>query len=1067
MSHLIAPSAQTIAPAPAPALRNSRRIVPSRLFAAALTCVVVSFAFLAASTAVRNSDFWRHLAAGRLLAHGAYRFGVDPFSYASADAYWVNHAWLYDLGLYAAYQTLGGAALVVLKALAIGVLAWRLLQIRRPGTSVLLPAACVLLALLVMSPRLPLQPGSLSLLLLGICLEILWRLHGGAANGSASSIRRYALLLPLFVLWANLDEWFVLGPALAALFWLGERLGPAEQRRTPGWLAPAAIVVCLLNPHFYRVFTLPHELSPALWDSELRLDPRFRMWFLSPWQFREYLLPNAGLNAAGIAYFILFGLGVASFIARRRHLLDWRLPVWGAFALLGAWQVQAIPFFAVVAGPITALNLQDAWAVRRTGEALGRLEFLFVRGAHFALFASGLILVALAWPGWLHGAQHEQQRVAWKVEADSTLKRVAHALHEWRQEGLVTDADRVFPFHPDMANYCAWFAPGEKSFLDDRTAFLSGALSEYESVCRALASSRAGSESREDWRGVLRTHGITILVLYDPDEQRLFPAFRRLTQTPDEWDLLRIDGRALVFGWKEGRQGASFDGLRLDPHGFAFGPENNESDLAPAPEHGTRRGPHRHEWWDDFLEAAPAAGWESDAATMYLRYFEDRTRQEQRPKPRALAVYAAGVAGLAAAGPPVAAEQAVYRLVDAVPFVPGLGTRDPELLLLAIRAARSALAANPDDANAWLRLGQAYLTLHGTTAERPTIIALPLVDLLRHVQIATALECALVLDPDLEAAHEALSVLYGDRTYLDAALEHRRHAMRLSRRGPRPGETTKHFEDRMKDETQAVRRLELLVQDRRNEYGVSARAMSGDPLGRAQLALNLGLARLALDEVLLQAPVQSFGGEGARLELELLLQLGRADKVREMLDDTETAENKDKLELSRVPAPSHPGYVRYYRLSAYEWLRFQQAAATGDYGAAALAMEELQRPMAVNGRRAVTQMRRAIPFALACEVGLAARPEHLVLRSLMQNERGQFARALTEVSFLASQRADLYVLAALLHAERGASTAALQALDAAAAADAERGAASDFAAAPLAGSYRDQYQAVARQAGKK
>src|SRR5437773_201705 len=66
----------------------------------ALVAVVLALAFLLASVAVRNSDFWMHLATGRLIAHGQYHFGVDPFSY-TGTAYWANHAWLYDLILYA------------------------------------------------------------------------------------------------------------------------------------------------------------------------------------------------------------------------------------------------------------------------------------------------------------------------------------------------------------------------------------------------------------------------------------------------------------------------------------------------------------------------------------------------------------------------------------------------------------------------------------------------------------------------------------------------------------------------------------------------------------------------------------------------------------------------------------------------------------------------------------------------------------------------------------------------------------------------------------------------------
>src|SRR5262249_10956918 len=147
---------------------RSPELRPSRTFLAVLAVLVLAFAFLASSTAVRNSAFWRHRAAARLLAQGTCRFGVDPFTYTNGGEYWVNHAWLFDLGLYAAYEALGGAGLVVLKALVITLLAWRLLQIRRPGSSVVVPAACTLLALLVMSPQLVLQPVCVSLLLLGL-----------------------------------------------------------------------------------------------------------------------------------------------------------------------------------------------------------------------------------------------------------------------------------------------------------------------------------------------------------------------------------------------------------------------------------------------------------------------------------------------------------------------------------------------------------------------------------------------------------------------------------------------------------------------------------------------------------------------------------------------------------------------------------------------------------------------------------------------------------------------------------------------------------------------------------
>jgi hypothetical protein len=975
--------------------------------------------------------------------------------------WWKRKGPLKIVGNTHAYEAFGGFGLVLLKAVAITALTGLLLRVRRPGMGMALPAACTLLTLLTMSPRLVMQPACVSLVLFGISFYLLWRPRASdllppAPATFGERLRQHGPLLLVFTLWANLDEWFFLGPVLLLLFWAGERLDSLGVRQTPGWLVPAALAACLLNPHFYRVFTsLPPEIAPGVWTSELHEDVRFRNWFQSAWH-RDYFQPSAGLTAAGLAYFALVALGLASFALRRRNLVGWRLLIWGVFALLSAWQVRTVGFFAVVAGPITALNLQDAAAVLSRDAVLRPRWRQLIRWGHGLLLVLGVALSILAWPGWLAAVPHEHHRVAWKVQADPSLQRIAETLHDWRQKGLLANEERVFPLHPEVANYCAWFARGEKGFLDLHSPGFSRLVLQYEAVCRAIASSRSGLEAPDEWRMILRDYGICVVVLYDAEDQRLITALHKLAARTEEWDLLRVDGRALVFGWKGGRPGDSFGRLRLDPQRLAFGPVYGDSALPPAPALGPQRAPRQREWWESFLTEAPAPSWQSDAARMYLRYSSDRVTVEQR---HAVAGYVAAMIGVATPEPAIAADQILLRLTVAEPFIPSFATRGADLPLLAVRAARLALAANPDDKNAWLCLGQSYHTLHRTTDERSTSGHFALLDLLRHVQIGTALEHALMLDPDLEPAHEGLSRLYGERMFLDAALDHGRHALRLTRRGPRWGETVKDFSERLKAEEAAVNRLEQVVQDHKNEYAIRSRPMSGDPLGRAKLALSLGLAQLALDEVLLKSPVQAFMGEGARLELELLLQFGRAEGVREMLDDPEMRESKSKLEFCRVPAPARPGYLPMYRLPAFEWLRFLQTAASGDYALAAEAFHDLVSPLADISQRGRNQARSALPIVLATELGLAAEPRLKFQRIVVQGERRDLTRYLTEVSFLSKQRADLYVLAGLLATERGSPVVARQSFDAAFTAAAEGDPDGNFVAAPLAAAYRRRLEA--------
>ena len=237
--------------APAPARPHARRW--TRSIDRLLVGIVVAFAFLSGSFIARNTDLWLHLAAGRLIASGEFTFGVDPFAHSTAGRYWANHAWLFDLGLFHLYRSLGGAGLVLVKAGLVAAMAGIMLAIARGRAPTWLTSGCVLLALLAMTPRLLLQPTIASYLLLAVCLYCLER--GG---------RALVAVPVLIALWVNLDSWFLLGPLLVVLVWLGRRLDPARESLPPWprWLAPASVLACLVNPHHVFALTLPPEVSP-------------------------------------------------------------------------------------------------------------------------------------------------------------------------------------------------------------------------------------------------------------------------------------------------------------------------------------------------------------------------------------------------------------------------------------------------------------------------------------------------------------------------------------------------------------------------------------------------------------------------------------------------------------------------------------------------------------------------------------------------------------------------------------------------------------------------------------
>src|SRR5204863_5231806 len=156
------------------------------------------------------------------------------------------------------------------KAVVVVLLAMVLCLIRRPGHSWLLPILCGGLAILVASPRLQLEPFVLSLVCLGVTVFVL-------TLPPARYPRAIWWLPALFVLWVNMDQWFVLGPLTVGLFtlgvWLQRRLQitPAQDEPIPpdrlkqlGLVLLVGVAACVLNPWHVRAFTLPMELGYLL-----------------------------------------------------------------------------------------------------------------------------------------------------------------------------------------------------------------------------------------------------------------------------------------------------------------------------------------------------------------------------------------------------------------------------------------------------------------------------------------------------------------------------------------------------------------------------------------------------------------------------------------------------------------------------------------------------------------------------------------------------------------------------------------------------------------------------------
>ena len=529
-----------------------------------LAGLVVLFAFVVALFPARNSDFLQQLATGRLVAQGQYSFGADPFTVAGDKTGWVNHSWLYGLVSYLLYQLprIGPELVVVLKALLVACVAGLMLRLgRRPGQTLYIPAVVTALAVLAISPRVFLQPVVISYLFLALTLCLLehprrLRERGGAADAAPTA---WWLIPPLFVLWVNCDQWFVLGPLTVALYWVGELLQKDSKGRAGllGGVLATSVAACLINPYHVRAFTLPAQFAFSEGMDILKGDSHFRTQSVTPLQ-ELYFKPYLGLSAAGLAYFPLAVLGLVSFVLVGNSFPWWRVMVWLGYLLLSLSHARAIPFFAVVAGPITALNFLD-FAQARAATAGSRTSRFALGGRLLALLAGVFVLVAGA-VGLLQANPQDERRVGVGVVIDPLLKRAAEKFAQH------ASPDGAFPFvcfnnSPEVVPYLSWFSPGVRAFADGRLPQFPEAARAYRQIKESLASVPAvdsapgglGGPGLVDtgYRDIFRDWGLHYYLLSDADPLRQLALIQKFVTQPAEWGLVDVEGRALLFAWHD------------------------------------------------------------------------------------------------------------------------------------------------------------------------------------------------------------------------------------------------------------------------------------------------------------------------------------------------------------------------------------------------------------------------------------------------------------------------------------------------------------------------------------
>jgi hypothetical protein len=201
---------------------------PVALLAIALGGVMFA---ITVTKGVQDPDFFWHITAGKLIAQTGQVPSTDPFSFTWFGKPWTPHEWLSEVLIYWLVTGLGRiGGLIVFGLFPAAIFAVLAAALRREaGARVLALALPFAVGAYVMIGFVTLRPQAISWLLLAV---LIWFLMAARPDRP----RRFLLLVPLFIVWANLHGLYVVGLGVVGLYTIFTLAGRTPMSSQRGWV---------------------------------------------------------------------------------------------------------------------------------------------------------------------------------------------------------------------------------------------------------------------------------------------------------------------------------------------------------------------------------------------------------------------------------------------------------------------------------------------------------------------------------------------------------------------------------------------------------------------------------------------------------------------------------------------------------------------------------------------------------------------------------------------------------------------------------------------------------------
>ena len=352
----------------------------SRLIRAALLAIALA-SVLGVTTLTRaDVDLWGHLRFGLDILESRSLESTDPYSFTS-DRAWINHEWLSEIVIAAAWLAGGSTGLILLKLLCIvGALGFMAAALRAQGVTgrpQIMLLGLTLIGLLMRVTHV--RPQLFSVLLFAALIFVFVRSERTSLSMRAGpqprALRTLLWTIPILILWANLHGGWLVGVGTVGVWCLGKVVQSLVASQSsvvsrpvigqsiywPLSVAIAATLSTLINPYGVGLWAFLFETVRFGREAIVEWGPVWKNWTTMGTWGVVAVLTIVGIGRDS-------GLGTRGSSLAERNPAAFVIPIFWGLAALRVSRLDA--FFAMSAIGLLAGPIATVFTRRTSGEPL-------------------------------------------------------------------------------------------------------------------------------------------------------------------------------------------------------------------------------------------------------------------------------------------------------------------------------------------------------------------------------------------------------------------------------------------------------------------------------------------------------------------------------------------------------------------------------------------------------------------------------------------------------------------------------------------------------------------------